>query len=176
MCLATTTATTAAATTPGAAGRMDQGCAYGAVPILMTFAGDILHVETAELACESRCWRLALAQPHAEPHLSASCTWLLVRLGCRLQVIDIDIDCPIDCYPMTCNNWYCCLPSKPLLTPLDCVMLRQCLLRPLPRLGHLHLVLVDLRATKSTTAILTALQSAYPTPSNVGRRSRYARI
>ncbi len=43
----------AAAAAP--AGRMDQGCAYGAVPILMTFAGDILHVETAELECE---WQL----------------------------------------------------------------------------------------------------------------------
>ncbi|GIL85872.1 hypothetical protein Vretimale_8934 [Volvox reticuliferus] len=69
-------------TTPSKCGRMDQACAYGSVPVLMTFDGDILTVD-----------RLQLAVP-------------------------------------------------------------------------LHLVLVDLKASKDTTTILKCLQQAYPHPAS----------
>uniref|UniRef100_A0A7R9VMY2 GHMP kinase C-terminal domain-containing protein n=1 Tax=Chlamydomonas euryale TaxID=1486919 RepID=A0A7R9VMY2_9CHLO len=35
--------------TPSKCGRMDQACAYGAVPVLMEFDADVLHVETVPL-------------------------------------------------------------------------------------------------------------------------------
>ncbi|KAJ9514941.1 hypothetical protein QJQ45_002769 [Haematococcus lacustris] len=63
-------------------GRMDQACAFGSIPILLTFDGDLLHVE------------------------------------------------------------------------------------PITLKAPLHLVLVDLKAAKDTTAILTSLQAAYPVPRN----------
>ncbi|KXZ46350.1 hypothetical protein GPECTOR_44g29 [Gonium pectorale] len=66
--------------TPSKCGRMDQACAYGSVPVSMTFDGDILTVERAKLA------------------------------------------------------------------------------------APLHLVLVDLKASKDTTTILQSLQRAYPQP------------
>ena len=69
-------------TTPSKCGRMDQGCAYGSVPVLMTFDGDLLFIDRISLAAD------------------------------------------------------------------------------------LHLVLVDLKATKCTTTILKALQSAYPHANN----------
>jgi len=69
-------------TTPSKCGRMDQACAYGCVPVLMTFDADILHIDMVELR------------------------------------------------------------------------------------GSLHLVLVDLKASKDTTTILKSLQEAYPRPSN----------
>ncbi|GLC39509.1 hypothetical protein PLESTB_001809800 [Pleodorina starrii] len=69
-------------TTPSKCGRMDQACAYGSVPVLMTFDGDILTVD-----------RVKLAAP-------------------------------------------------------------------------LHLVLVDLKASKDTTTILRSLQQAYPHPTS----------
>ncbi|GIL55961.1 hypothetical protein Vafri_11425 [Volvox africanus] len=37
-------------TTPSKCGRMDQACAYGSVPVLMTFDGDILTVDRVQLA------------------------------------------------------------------------------------------------------------------------------
>jgi mevalonate kinase len=37
-------------TTPSKCGRMDQGCAYGSVPIAMTFDRDILMVDRVDLA------------------------------------------------------------------------------------------------------------------------------
>ncbi|GFH08071.1 GHMP_kinases_N domain-containing protein, partial [Haematococcus lacustris] len=70
-------------TTPSKCGRMDQACAFGSIPILLTFDGDLLHVE------------------------------------------------------------------------------------PITLKAPLHLVLVDLKAAKDTTAILTSLQAAYPVPRNV---------
>ncbi|KAL6746433.1 ribosomal protein S5 domain 2-type protein [Haematococcus lacustris] len=69
-------------TTPSKCGRMDQACAFGSIPILLTFDGDLLHVE------------------------------------------------------------------------------------PITLKAPLHLVLVDLKAAKDTTAILTSLQAAYPVPQN----------
>lgn len=37
--------------TPSQCGRMDQACAFGSIPVCLTFDGDILHVQPVELAC-----------------------------------------------------------------------------------------------------------------------------
>lgn len=38
--------------TPSQCGRMDQACAFGSIPVCLTFDGDILHVHPVKLACD----------------------------------------------------------------------------------------------------------------------------
>ena len=45
-----------------AVGRMDQACAYGCVPVLMTFDADVLHINTIKLKgkCTFACLGIRL--------------------------------------------------------------------------------------------------------------------
>lgn len=38
--------------TPSQCGRMDQACAFGRIPVCLTFDRDILHVQPVKLACD----------------------------------------------------------------------------------------------------------------------------
>ncbi|EFJ40607.1 hypothetical protein VOLCADRAFT_99583 [Volvox carteri f. nagariensis] len=72
-------------TTPSKCGRMDQACAYGSIPVLMTFDGDILTVDRVPLSAPLhlvlvdlgahkdtttilRCLQRAYQQPTSELH------------------------------------------------------------------------------------------------------------